>query len=117
MRKETCKVCMKNFEVYDSRPPVKYCSIGCKREDYKSWHAVTLKKFIHPIKETTIKGILQCIVCSKSFKRYWENGTKQPSYCSSKCFGSRVHTWNDKNRFKWSNATEQEKSRSLCFRL
>jgi len=113
MRKETCKKCMKNFEVYDSRPPVKYCSIACKREDYKSWHAVTLKKFIHPRKESTVRGILNCIVCFQPFKRYWNKESKQPSYCSTKCFSTQVHTWNDKNRFKWSKATEEEKLQRL----
>ena len=51
MRNEICKVCEKNFSVYDSRPPVKYCSVVCKRADYKHWHAVTNKTYIHPVKQ------------------------------------------------------------------
>ena len=55
MRNETCKACDKNFSVYDSRPPAKYCSVVCKIADYKKWHAVTLKTYIHPKKEKIIK--------------------------------------------------------------
>jgi len=55
MRKEICKVCEKTFEVHNTRPPVTYCSLICKRSDYKSWHAVTLKKYIHPKKEKNVK--------------------------------------------------------------
>lgn len=45
-RKEICKICSINFEVYNSRPKVTYCSIICKRLDYKSWHAISNGKYI-----------------------------------------------------------------------
>lgn len=50
-RIEVCKVCMKSFEVYLSRPPVTYCSVVCKRADYRSWHPIVNKKYIHPRKD------------------------------------------------------------------
>lgn len=55
MRKEICKLCQKTFEVYNSRPPATYCSIACKKADYKSWHAISNKTYILTKKEVTKK--------------------------------------------------------------
>ena len=49
-RIEVCKVCNREHEVYPSRKPTTYCSINCKRKDYKFWHAIFNKKYIQPKK-------------------------------------------------------------------
>lgn len=72
MRKriELCKVCEKQFEVYMSRKPVSYCSIDCKRSDYKTWLASLNRRCVY----------------------------KKPKKEKIK-----------KIRFKWSEATQEEK--------
>lgn len=105
MRKETCKVCMKNFEVHNSRPPVTYCSVACKRLDFKTWH---------PSKDIdTSYSIRSCDACGKQFNRYGFSRKQKSYYCTKICMNSKVHLWNKKDRFIWSSATLEEKTNRL----
>ncbi len=58
-------------------------------------------------------GTSNCLICNKTFRWYKSKHENPGKYCSRKCQGKHTHLWHDKNRFKWKNATEEEKIKHL----
>lgn len=56
-------------------------------------------------------GKSNCLTCNKEFKWRYRNAVQK--YCSRKCLGKHVHTWNYRNRFLWKTATKEQQIEHL----